>query len=241
MGGFVLVRDGQETVLDYESFVKGDLAYEVAFPTVTAKEILDKSRGDFLSKSIAILQSIWFIVECITRGKEGLALTELELVTLALASLNGVMYFLWWDKPLGVKEPIKVYLRNADPPKMFLEKHAEEVCIGIDYIIREMFTAEFRNRRIWSSLSFRSFVIFRSDGFAVPSLNTIAQLSLRAARCLPLFIIDYQLFYRKCHLFVIKSLTLKIFLLESIYGPYTFPSTGFSSSPSCFSAHHCST
>ena len=128
MGGFVLVRNGQETVLDYESFVNGDLAFEVAFPTITAREILDKSRGDFLSKSIAILQSIWFIVECITRGKEGLALTELELVTLALASLNGVMYFLWWDKPLGVKEPVKVYLRNEDPPKRFLESYDEEVC-----------------------------------------------------------------------------------------------------------------
>ena len=125
MGGFVLVRNGHETVLDYDSFVDGDMSYEVAFPTVTAREIQDKSRGDFLSKSIAILQSIWFIVECITRGKEGLALTELELVTLALASLNGVMYFLWWDKPLGVKEPIKVYLSNADPPKKIRRRDSE--------------------------------------------------------------------------------------------------------------------
>ena len=58
MGGFVLVRDGQQTVLDYESFVKGDLAYEAAFPTVTTEEIPDKSSGDILSKRIAILQSI---------------------------------------------------------------------------------------------------------------------------------------------------------------------------------------
>ena len=134
MGGFVLVRDGQETVLDYETFVNGSLAYEVAFPMVKVSEIQDKSRGDFLSKSIAILQSIWFIVECIARGKEGLALTELELVTLALASLNGVMYFLWWDKPLGVKEPIKVYLGNVDPPKKMLQEKAAEVRV-IDHIV----------------------------------------------------------------------------------------------------------
>ena len=127
MGGFVLVKDGRETVLNYESFVNGSLEYEVAFPAVTASEIRDKSGGDFLSKSLAIFQSIWFIVECVARGKEGLALTELELVTLALASLNGVMYFLWWDKPLGVKEPIKLYLSNVNPPRRVLKLRTEAV------------------------------------------------------------------------------------------------------------------
>lgn len=48
-------------------------------------------------------------------------MTELELVTLALASLTGVMYYLWWDKPLGVKEPIKVYPVDIDPPKKVIE------------------------------------------------------------------------------------------------------------------------
>ena len=142
MGGFSLVRGGVETVLDYESFfelLKIKTAYtseerrrkryrprfqepfEIAFPTITAAEIHDKARGDFLSKAIVILQSLWFIVQCIARGKQGLALTELELVTLALASLNGVMYYFWWDKPLGVKVPVKVYAIGAG------ERPAEKV------------------------------------------------------------------------------------------------------------------
>ena len=146
MGGFSLVQVGEETsVLDYESFfellkIKTDQSergyrprfkerVEIVFPTITAAEIQDKARGDFLSKAIAILQTIWFIVQCIARGTQGLALTELELVTLALASLNGVMYFFWWDKPLGVNEPIKVYPTNIDAPKRVIEGAGRRVSV----------------------------------------------------------------------------------------------------------------
>lgn len=89
-----------------------------AFPEllpVVREEIRDKSKGDLLSKVIAILQMTWFIVQCAARPSQGLAVTELELATLALASLNVVTYFLWWDKPLDVKEPVKVYFRGAVP------------------------------------------------------------------------------------------------------------------------------
>jgi len=154
MGGFSLVKDGVETLLDYESFcelLKIKTAYTIytkeqpyrnyqprfqepfaiAFPTITAAEIHDKARGDFLSKAIVILQSLWFIVQCIARGKQGLALTELELVTLALASLNGVMYYFWWDKPLGVKEPVRVYPKGERPAEKFIDMAGRLVGIAI--------------------------------------------------------------------------------------------------------------
>ena len=87
----------------------------IAFPTITAAEIMDRSKGDFLSKAIAIFHTTWFIVQCVARGVQGLAITELELVTLALASLNGITYFFWWDKPLGVREPVTLYFRGMLP------------------------------------------------------------------------------------------------------------------------------
>ena len=143
MGGFKLVRADDEVLLDDESFcnVLGMREHgarvkprfgetpEIAFPVITAAEIRDRGRGDFLSKAIAILQSIWFIVQCIARGVEGLALTELELVTLALASLTGLMYYFWWDKPLGVMEPIRVYTVNMDPPKKIVD--GEELRVSV--------------------------------------------------------------------------------------------------------------
>jgi len=135
MGGFSLVEDGVETVLGYHSFLEllrenniyrdGQTFEEpsemIAFPTITAEEIHDKARGDFLSKAIVIVQLLWFIVQCIARGKQGLALTEFELVTLALASLNGVMYYFWWDKPLGVKEPVRVYPKGERPAEKVID------------------------------------------------------------------------------------------------------------------------
>ena len=90
----------------FEQLVKRD-DFDIS---ITEEEIRDKSKRDFLSKLIVIIQSSWFIAQCIARAVQGLNVTELELVTLALASLNAVMYFFWWDKPMDVQVPIKVYL-----------------------------------------------------------------------------------------------------------------------------------
>ena len=83
---------------------------------ITQEEIADKAKGDFLSKTIAILQVSWFITQCVARLIQGLTITELEIVTLALASMNGVMYIFWLDKPLGVKVPIKITCKHQPIP-----------------------------------------------------------------------------------------------------------------------------
>ena len=117
MGGFTLVDPErktapptlrQETVLTLNYF-KAHPGIEI--PIITAAAIEDRSKGDALSKIIAILQTTWFIVQCIARGQQRLALTELELVTLALASLNAVTFAIWWHKPLGVQDPVQIYFK----------------------------------------------------------------------------------------------------------------------------------
>ena len=117
MGGFTMVdpekRDAapneqQRTVLTLDYF-RNHPGIEI--PRVTAAAIEDRSKGDALSKIIAILQTTWFIVQCIARGQQRLALTELELVTLALASLNAVTFAIWWHKPLGVQDPVQIYVK----------------------------------------------------------------------------------------------------------------------------------
>lgn len=79
---------------------------------VTDNDIANTAKGDGLSKTIFIVQSSWFMVQCITRAAQGLALTELELTTLALASLNGLTLLLWWKKPLGAQTVARVYLQK---------------------------------------------------------------------------------------------------------------------------------
>ena len=67
---------------------------KIAFPTVTVEEIEDHSKGDGFSKTIALGQTLWFVTQCIARSAQHIDLTLVELLTLSLAVLNGVMYFL---------------------------------------------------------------------------------------------------------------------------------------------------
>jgi hypothetical protein len=77
---------------------------------VTVDEIEDRSKSDALSKTIVIAQTTWFTAQCIARARQGLAITELEIVTLAYTALNGVMCFFWWSKPLDVRCPVVIDL-----------------------------------------------------------------------------------------------------------------------------------
>jgi hypothetical protein len=104
MGGFMEHHDdGPPTVLKAKDV-----------PAVTKKrlleaEIQDRSKGDGLSKTFALVQTTWFILQCISRGIEKLPVTELEVATCAFAVLNFATYILWWNKPLNVSRPVLVY------------------------------------------------------------------------------------------------------------------------------------
>ncbi|KAF8960474.1 hypothetical protein BDZ97DRAFT_1760763 [Flammula alnicola] len=112
MGGFMLCQDGTQLhTLDIESLEKLHQSGKVDWPSITKEEIQDKSKGDYFSKGVVLLQASWFIAQCIARGVKGLVVTELELVTLAFAALTGVIYFLWWNKPLDVRCPVQVQLK----------------------------------------------------------------------------------------------------------------------------------
>ena len=111
MGGFMLYEGNDaKGVLSPERFSKFLRKGKIEFPTVTVEEIEDRSKADGLSKSIALCQTLWFVTQCLARTAQHLDLTLVELVTLSLATLNGVMYFLWWRKSLDVRCPVRVYL-----------------------------------------------------------------------------------------------------------------------------------
>ena len=103
--------NGRITILTLE--ILRELVKDSEFELqISAEEIADRSKGDVLSKLIFILQSTWFILQCFGRRIQGLTLTHLELTTLALASLNGITFVLWWDKPLGAQAVVRVYLKR---------------------------------------------------------------------------------------------------------------------------------
>ena len=105
----LIVKKGRVTILTLEmlrELVK-DKSFEIC---ITEEEISDRSKGDGLSKLIFMLQTSWFIIQCLSRHIQGLDLTQLELTTLAMASLNAFTWILWWKKPLGAKAILYVSL-----------------------------------------------------------------------------------------------------------------------------------
>jgi hypothetical protein len=112
MGGFTL-HDPRGTPLrilvprELETLSK---AGKVTWPSITEEEIQDRCKGDYLSKAFVLVQTSWFITQCIVRGVYGLAVTELEVATLTFAALSGVTYYLWWHKPIDVRCSVPVYL-----------------------------------------------------------------------------------------------------------------------------------
>ena len=111
MGGFMLFEgNNPKGVLSPKRFSELLAAGKIEFPNVTVEEIEDRSKADGFSKTIALGQTLWFVAQCLARRPQHLDLTPVELLTLSLAVLNGVMYFLWWNKPMDVRCPIRVYL-----------------------------------------------------------------------------------------------------------------------------------
>lgn len=142
MGGFLYAEDGKPSFVI--TFTKLQELYDqgmIELPSVTIDDILDKSKGDLLTKTVVMTQTTWFIVQCIVRWCFHLDVTELEVVTLAFAALNIFTYIFWLDKPQHVETAILIPKKSGAPPleaspleprRTWLERKVEEGGEGID-------------------------------------------------------------------------------------------------------------
>jgi hypothetical protein len=69
-------------------------------------ELMDKSKGDWISKSITSIQVIWFLSQLVGRAVQRLPVTTLELFTCAIVVCTVATYVAWWYKPLDVQRPM---------------------------------------------------------------------------------------------------------------------------------------
>jgi hypothetical protein len=118
MGGFMLYdSDGKRPLypLDLKKIEELVQKGAVDIPDIPEREIQDKSKGDVVSKGLAVIQTGWFILQCIARRAEHMVITELEIMTVAFAFLNFVTYLFWWSKPLKVTFPIRIVLKEGHP------------------------------------------------------------------------------------------------------------------------------
>ena len=128
MGGFHLFeRSSEETGSDNRGISQEDDkplhplqasdlgqfdGYSESFIIPTKAEIEDKGKSDWLAKSLVLLQTSWFVMQCIARAIEHLPVTHLEIVTLAYSAMNFVIYIFWWNKPVNVNRPIRVFRKS---------------------------------------------------------------------------------------------------------------------------------
>jgi len=104
MGGFAL-HDKKEDILrpvHPSQFIDRLMAGEFLFPKMSAEEIADKSKGDGLTKSIAIVQILWFATQLISRFVVGWAAADVEVLTLGTCVVMLLVYGFWLHKPLSV-------------------------------------------------------------------------------------------------------------------------------------------
>ncbi|KAM6490660.1 hypothetical protein JOM56_014003 [Amanita muscaria] len=109
MKGFRLVDADGKTFLDCVKEGAIDL------PKVSEDEILARSKGDPTAKIITVIQTAWFVFQCIHRRRQHLLVTQLEITTLAHTLINFFIYFFWWHKPYGVALPIEVPFKERRP------------------------------------------------------------------------------------------------------------------------------
>ncbi|KAF8350338.1 hypothetical protein F5887DRAFT_938711 [Amanita rubescens] len=96
-------------------------------------EINDRSKGDLIAKTIAVVQTLWFIIQVFVRSSQGLTVTKLEFTTFAHTVLNIFIYLCWWNKPVGIIFPFDVYPIKKQGWNPGVERRAieeEEVILG---------------------------------------------------------------------------------------------------------------
>lgn len=107
MGGFHVFDDDEPVFSLAPPTVIKLVAMGVLTPP-SEEEIKDRSKSDSFSKLIVLVQTLWFVMQCIARHIEHLPITELEVGTLAYTIPILGIYICWWNKPLGVTQPVRV-------------------------------------------------------------------------------------------------------------------------------------
>ena len=77
-------------------------------PKLSTADLEDRSKGDVFIKGAAVLQLTWLVIQMIARGSEDLAISLLEVMTLAFAVCAIATYILLWHKPQDVMTPTYV-------------------------------------------------------------------------------------------------------------------------------------
>lgn len=106
MGGFVLQpHDSKPFPVNAKQLHYLVTRGYTPFPSITGKEIWDKSKQDGFQKLLTMLQTGWFVVQVLSRAIQHMPVTTLELTTFTYVFCTFASYYQWSHKPLDVESP----------------------------------------------------------------------------------------------------------------------------------------
>lgn len=106
MGGFILQpRDSKPFPVNAKQLKYLVTRGYMPFPTITSKEVWDKSKQDGFQKALTLLQTGWFVLQCLGRAIQHLPMSTLELTTFGFVFCTFASYYQWSHKPLDVESP----------------------------------------------------------------------------------------------------------------------------------------
>ena len=120
MGGFCLVNEDRAIQQREYVYVDADSIRLLvqrrhlrANDLIRKEEIEDKGKADLFVKMVALVQTLWLVLQCIARFVQHLPITTLEISALAYIPCTIFLVILWWHKPMDVNEPTRLTLRPA--------------------------------------------------------------------------------------------------------------------------------
>ncbi|KAK6541795.1 hypothetical protein TWF694_007575 [Orbilia ellipsospora] len=92
------------------------LSFLGMLPHTDNEEIHDKSKGDWLAKSLVCFQAFYIIIQAIARLAAHMPISLLEVNTIGHVICALTLYLLWWNKPLELDHPhILPYEQAMEP------------------------------------------------------------------------------------------------------------------------------
>ena len=128
MGGFLLLsRDWVPFSINAKQLFWLIQHGYLAVPTAEVKSIQDKNKVDGFMRLVMAMQTIWFCVNIVGRLAQGLAVTAIEVTTVAFIYCGLITMFLWRHKPADV----------GTPETLHTSATMAEILIAGGYVARE--------------------------------------------------------------------------------------------------------
>ncbi|KAB5526316.1 hypothetical protein GE09DRAFT_975779 [Coniochaeta sp. 2T2.1] len=106
MGGISLETSaGERFRPSVEHFLLLARTGQIVIPDLRREDIEDKSKADWIVKSLAVFQILRFALGLLARVVEGLPVSTAELFTVIIIFYTVLTYACWWHKPKDVVRP----------------------------------------------------------------------------------------------------------------------------------------